>query len=873
MVKEARKRAQSRRSGGNVLDVETVDRRKWAAIVFFVLLVPITFLFSDQFLEPDRVIFNSDPLQASHMFRYHQINYMAEHGLSVPQWMPHQFAGMPFVEAFHSDIYYPPSLALKSLRIMVDDDLTVLDVARDLNLLLFLHIFFAGIFMYRAARQFKLTRIPSLLAGASYMLAGILVSWVAPGHDAKIFVAALFPALILYLERGFEEETFWLKLRHFSVAGLVLGFINLSPHAQMSYFSHWALTFYAAFRLIVIWMKQGSFTAAIKPGLLVTYAVIIGVGISAIQMVPGVLYTNEYSPRADTKKGWDWATSWSMHQEEAASLIIPEFSGTATQKPVGAYYWGRNAFKDNSEWLGTISFFIALFGLFYYRRRKIAWFLGGLGLFAVLYGLGGTTPFFRIMFLLVPKVDSMRGPSMIMFLGSFSVAMLAGMGLQAIIDSREDAKGKLSDRFNYVLFGFPAFLFVLAAGFSLAGRSLIDLYSWIFYSDASTQLVQQGVTKLDVGYMNLAAIQPGAWLAFFFCGLTALFIWMYRTGKVGSGILIALVALMIVDGVRFNNRFFGLVDQNRLDYLYAENAVTRYFQGQEGEFRVLNLGTPKDANLPVHGIDLAVGYHGNQLRWYDDLLGGPGLTTVPERHLIARGLLANPRFINLVGVRYMIDPTQGRYPADHFGLPTNSIGDIGGAKLLHNPNAFPRVFLVDRYRVVDGDTVVAVSNTDTTRMRHVVIETLHGDADLRRVVLLEESPGFGVVPGDSVMTDSAWIIDYQAEKVLVGVSASQDRILVMTDTWFPSWRATVDGQPARILRADGAFRAVNIPAGSKQVQFEYYSERYATGRWVTGLTIVYLFGIIGFSIFLSRGRALPIISDEEDADEEETDEE
>jgi len=865
----ARKRSPSRRPRA-VSD--SLENNRWLVpIVFALLALVMIFLFSE-FIFSDQMMYSSDPLQASMMFRIYQQHYMDANGGAIPQWMPHQFAGMPFVEAFHSDIFYPPSLAMKWGRILFDSSIEAIDVARDFGWMLILHIFFAGVFMYRAARQFKLNRIPSLLAGISYMSAGYLVSMVAPGHDGKIYVAALFPAMIFFLDRSFEKETLRDQIKYYSLTGLSIGLILLTPHPQMSYFSLWALSFYAAFKLIVLWVKQKSIVPTIRPGLFVVYAVAIGLMVSAIQMYPGVSYTSEYSPRADTKKGWGWATSWSMHEEEAVSLIIPEFSGTVTQKPVDSYYWGRNAFKDNSEWLGTVPFFVALLGLFYYRRRKIAWFLGGLGIFAVLYGLGGTTPFFRIMFMLVPKVESMRAPSMIMFLGSFSVAMLAGMGLQAVIDARDDtktAKAKLSRKFDYLLFGFPAFLFLLAAGFSLAGKSLLNLYCWIFYSNASTQLVQQGVSKLDVAYMNLGSIQSGAWLVFLFCGLTALFVWLYRTGKVGTGILIALLAIPVIDGVRFNSRFVGLVDQNRFDSQYAESGLTRFLQGQDEKFRVVNLGYPKNANMPVHGIDLAVGYHGNQLRWYDDLLGGPALTTVPEAQLLRRGLLANPRFVNLVGVKYMIDPTGGLYPPDHFGeQPTTPIGNLGNAKLLYNPNAFPRVFLVDRYRVIKGDTVVSVSGTDTTRIRNVVIETLHGDTDLRKVVLLEEAPDPGVVPADSVVTDSAWVIDYQAERVLVGVEALQDRILVMTDTWFPSWTATVDDQPARILRADAAFRAVHIPAGSKQVIFEYHSDRYSTGRLVTWLTAVYLLGIIVFSVLWNR-RQKPLVKPiEEEMDKE-----
>jgi hypothetical protein len=827
----AQQRHGSGRSRKSSLNWES--SRWFVPAVFVVLFLAMVFLFSD-FIFSDQMLYSSDILQASLMFRIYQTTYMASHGGAIPQWMPHQFGGMPFVEAFHSDIFYPPTLILKYLRVWLDSKIEPIDIARDVGWMLFLHIYLSGLFMYRAARQFKLARIPALVAGASYMFAGYLVSMVAPGHDGKIYVASLFPALMFFLDRSFDKERLFGQIKYFSLTGLTVGLILLTPHPQMSYFSLWALSIFAAFRLILIWVQKKSIVPAIVPGLFVVYAVVVGVALSAIQMYPGIPYTQEYSPRADTKKGWDWATSWSMHQEEAASLVVPEFSGTSSER-AETYYWGKNFFKDNSEWLGTVSLYLAIIGLFFYRHRREAWFFGGLALFAILYGLGGTTPFFRIVFTLVPKVNSMRAPAMIMFLASFSVALLAGMGAQTLLDAREEGKKALSRNFSYVLFGFPAFLFVLAAGFSLAGRGMLTLWCSLFYSQASTELVQKGVSKLDVAYMNLPSIQSGAWLAFFFIGIAALVVWLSRQGKGGSVLLLALVALPVVDGLRFDRRFVGAVPKSRFEAQYGETALTRYLSGQKEKFRVMNLVAPKDANLPVHGIDVTVGYHGNQLRWYDDLLGGPNLNQINR---------FNPRLLNLTGTKYLINPTSGAFPADHFGpMPLVQVAAYGNTKLLRNDNAFPRVYLADQYRVIPERGAM-------------VSEVLDGTIDLRKVVLLEEEPTIPIT-ADTLSIDSAWIIDYQPETVRIGVNASHNSLLVLTDTWFNSWQVTVDGNPVKCLRAYGAFRAVEIPAGSREVRFAFHSGRYAAGRMVTLLTAFFLLGIISVSVWRGNLPATP----------------
>jgi hypothetical protein len=166
------------------------------------------------------------------------------------------------------------------------------------------------------------------------------------------------------------------------------------------------------------------------------------------------------------------------------------------------------------------------------------------------------------------------------------------------------------------------------------------------------------------------------------------------------------------------------------------------------------------------------------------------------------------------------------------------MADNGQTKYMRNDNAFPRVFLVDRYRVFAD-------------RREIVREVIDGSSDMRRQVFLEGEPALEIVP-DSGSSDSAWVIDYQADSVLVGVEVAGNKILVMTDNYFDAWQVYVDGTPAELLRAYGTFRAVAIPGGSRQVQFKYHSERYSTARLVTRMTAAYLVLVIAVSMFLSR---------------------
>ncbi|MCP4705954.1 MAG: YfhO family protein, partial [candidate division Zixibacteria bacterium] len=262
------------------LNFDPDKSKQYIPIYILILLIGVVILFSD-FIFSDKMLKGSDTINAGIFFRHFYVEYFNNFG-SVPVWNPYIFGGMPFVDAFHGDTYYPLSV-LKFFG----------DFYRALGLNLVIHIFLAGIFMFFTAREFNLSKTAATVSGIAYAFAGYLVSLVAPGHDGKIFVTTLFPLTILFLERAFDRKPFL----NFTLLGLVIGVIILSPHPQLSYYALWAIALYGLFRLVNIFLQTKSVIKVITPGSLLIYSVVIGLLISAIQFYPGYVYTTEYSPR------------------------------------------------------------------------------------------------------------------------------------------------------------------------------------------------------------------------------------------------------------------------------------------------------------------------------------------------------------------------------------------------------------------------------------------------------------------------------------------------------------------------------------------------------------------------------------------------
>ncbi|HEX2897429.1 MAG TPA: hypothetical protein VHP63_05190, partial [candidate division Zixibacteria bacterium] len=602
--------------------------------------------------------------------------------------------------------------------------------------------------------------------------------------------------------------------------------IILSPQPETSYFTFWAVGSYALYKLIRVWRAKSSFKAIIKPGLLSAYAVILALLLAAIQFYPGFVYSTNFTSRISLNDRWKWASSWSMHEEELVSQIIPEFCGTSypplpplDKEPFQSSYWGENSFKDNSDAVGVLAIFLAFFWFFYHRRKE-TWFFALMAFLTFAYALGDTTPIFKLFYDFIPNVSLIRSPGKILFLFSFSIALLSGMGLQAIIDSKR-SRNIISNRaIRILLVAFPLLLFALALLFTFVGKEFLEFWTAAFSDIGTNKYIKQEMGKLALALQNLPNIQKGAWFAFSFTALASIIIWLYQSGRTGLAFVSFLFLLPMTDNLRFDKRFVHVVDQANY---FQPNELVDFFKKQAGEFRVLTLSqVTAKSYLPMFGIEVVQGYHSNQLIWYDDLLGGFNFK-----------YRRNPRFLNLVGAKYVIIPSFARIREDYFGkIPCGPAGFFGQDQVLQNDNAFKRVFLVNKYRVI----------LIHQQIPEIIVS---GEDDLSQVAYLEKLPPI-TIPPDSLGDDSAWFLSRALDSVVIGVNCSANRLLVLTENYYDAWHAYVDGKEAEILLAYGSFRAVAITAGAKEVKFVYKSKRYAAGKLITGTTSVYLLLVFGY---------------------------
>jgi len=783
---------------------------RYTLILFAVLFLAVIALFHT-FVFSDKMLYGSDTIQAGVLFRSFYVDYVHQHD-AVPVWNPYQFCGIPYIDGFHGDTFYPFS----TLKFFIS-------IYRALGWNLLLHVFFAGMTMFACARVFKRSLMASTLAAVSYMFASYLVSQVAPGHDGKMYATALFPLTIMFIELAFTR---W-SLFYFSLLGLTIGLVILTPHVQIAYYTLWACAFYFLLKLIFKYRETKAFPVILKPTGLFAMAVILGLGISAIQFYSGYIYVSKYSPRSDEKRGEEWAKSWSLGPEEAFSLVVPEFCGVNDNSENS--YWGRNPFKDNSEYCGVIPLLFAIVAVASLRNRT-TWFFAGLAIFALIYGLAGNTPFFYLFFNLIPNVKSTRAWSMIMFLFSFSTALLAAFGLDFIIEKSRKLKALEQRNYALALFVLPALVLLGALFFAAAPNAAINIYKGIFYSSIAPQkeMALQG---------HLSGISAGFWITSVFLIIAAGAAWFYSQKKSGVLILWLIIVVAFVDAYRFDLKFIKTFDQTTA---FGRMPIVDYFKSLPGKFRVFVPGRYLPTNyLPLYGIEEMTSYHGNQPRWIQNLYGGT------ETKNFGVNLI---NIMNVTNTKYFLVSPDMRVKDEQLQamgfVRKQQVQNLG---VFENPFADERAYLVHQWVVEPSE-----DNIDNV--------VLSRTFDTRHSVALLASPSMQPNP-DTLLaaSDRATIETYENDHIVIKTSSKADGILVLCDNWYPSWKGFVDGREVEVMRANAAFRGIALSAGDHTVEFKYISSQQKTGRLITfaGLLFVGVVTVAHFAGRRKKGETVP----------------
>jgi hypothetical protein len=462
---------------------------------------------------------------------------------------------------------------------------------------------------------------------------------------------------------------------------------------------------------------------------------------------------------------------------------------------------------------------LALAGLAFGRaqpapRRRMLWFWMGTLAVATRWALGGFTPFYRIVYAVVPGTEFFRAPSTMLFLVSFCIAVLAAFGT-------ERALGRRDDRLGYLLAWLAVGLVVALLATSGALTSL-----------ATTLAPEPRLDRVDASAGRLTL---GAWRSLVALGAVAAVLFAYWRGSLSARVAGWALAVIVVADLWSVERLYWRFSPPAAE-IYRTDPAIEYVKRSPQPGRVipwavelervtsrdpvLGWGDGKGTGLMIHRVRNVMGYHGNELGRYQLLTGADIDPSWVQRFL-------SPNLRRLTNARFWYT-NSAEPPLPEMrrvaGPATNAAGNI--VYLYEFAEDNPPAWVAP----------VAIKAPD----ENVLATVLDPRFDVSRAALFDTSatvpvqaspPSTLPPPSDVRVRVTRWepgLIDLTLDR-----PAADGSTLLVSENYYPGWQATVDGRPAPIGRAQFVLIGVGLPPGARTIQLRFRSPVYERGRAIT----------------------------------------
>jgi hypothetical protein len=433
-------------------------------------------------------------------------------------------------------------------------------------------------------------------------------------------------------------------------------------------------------------------------------------------------------------------------------------------------------FVERTGYVGILPLLFALYAVLQ-RRCRVVLFYTGVIIVCFPFILG--MPPLPSILAVLPVLHAINPMRLVLVVG-FGVAVLAGLGWDEFQRS-ENVRMKI-----WIVAGFWVVigLVLLGYGWAIAPR-------W--------HSLQAGCRSFLLSQSTLLA---GSLLA-----SGALFLrTISQRRNLATTVVLGWTA---VDLLAFARGFNPAIPHDRY---YPSTPAIDWLQQNIGHFRTLGDNMVLVPNVSeVFGLRDARGCDFTTVRRYEELIEGQ-----PGNFNFYKTAADLPKALPLLGVKYFLvlkplNPGPGQFEM-----------------------VYSKEITIFRYRPV-CERALAVYDY---RVDHDPVSVLNqvrsGTFDPQHTLLLEDAPADEKTapenpPPDGSTNTSVQILSDQADQVNIEADLPRPGFLLLLDTYFPGWVATVNGQPATIYRADYNFRAVQLPAGQSMVSFNYQPASFRIG--------------------------------------------
>ncbi|KAA3661290.1 MAG: hypothetical protein DWQ10_04845, partial [Calditrichaeota bacterium] len=710
------------------------------------------------------------------------------------------------------------------------------------------HFPIAGIGIYMFLRERKTTFIPAIVSGIAFMFAPPIIAVIASGQAMKIISITYLP-LVLWAATRFLRHQTWMN---FAFAAVVCGLQLQVGHVQIALFTWMMLFLYLLFFLYALIREKNLKRTGI---LFISFLglLLAAVCLGAVELFP--LY--EYLPHT-TRGGFtlltqhpefvhssfEQATQWSFSLKDFFTFFLPFLFGDTS----GSIYLGSLPAGAFPNYSGILVLLLALVALIFRRKELLIVWLGTSVFLAFLLSLGKNFSFFyKLFYNNVPFFNSLHHPVAALVIVYFGLAALAGLGLQYLIYTIKKLLQEKKDLSQiarkvaialYIVFGFACVLTILK-GVLL---NLVQNWNPDILLDANGLRLLRGQFEqfyADYWFMTM-------WI----CGGFLFFYYALKAKISRNGFALGILLIVIADLWHVDYKLNKTENPVDVKSLVENDPVLTQLKSDSTLFRVFPAGDYfNDTRLSAIGIQSLGGSHAARMQTFTEFIDRTGLATnyiqkfhpenddqeeadsftLQQQHEILAQHRMQQKLLSFLNVKYILSPQ----PLPEYGLTLETqthkfMGDRYVPLLLYkNQSVLPRAFLVGKYALADS------AETIPEKLTALLFEP-------DSTVLLEKKPQGNPQPDSSAVCE---IRSYTPNRIDIKTEAKHDQILVLSDSYYkPGWSAFVDGRATEILRANHAFRAVYLPAGTHEVVFSFHSMAFTAGFYLSLFSIPMLIG-------------------------------
>jgi hypothetical protein len=693
-----------------------------------------------------------------------------------PFWTPYAFAGWP-------QIADPQSLMFSPLHLL----LTAVSPApsfRAADAVAFAYLFIGGLGLIMLFRHHRWSLTGAVVAALMFGFGGVAASRIQ--HTGQIISLAYIPLALWLLTTALDRRS-W---RWGVAAGVVTGLLA-AGRDQVALLGLYLL----AGRVLWDWLtaeRPFSWVRAHAPALIAC-----GLAAALVAAVPLVMTELLAAQSNRPQIEFTSAGRGSLHPMHALTLVFSDLFGAADPH---VDYWGPPSFPWKAAF-GPVDLFLAqnmgqlyagiaapilIIGIGVLRgalwEKDTRFFTIALAL-AALYAVGWYTPAFRLMYDLFPGIALFRRPADAAFVFNLLLAICAGYLLHRWLS----AAAKLNRSI-------------------LIGGSIVAAVAGVLAIASAVRVATLGAAIIPIVSAMLRIV--GAALVMLLAGQRP------RLRLVGSAALVVLVAADLAWN-NAPNESAGLppatYDALRPETRNETVALLRSKLAEPGapdrrdRVELTGIAYHWPSLGVAQGFDSLFGQNPLRLRDFARATGVGDTVAVPEQRTFSP-LFPSYRstMADLLGLRWIatgvpveqIDRTLE--PGD-----LNLVARTADAYVYENPRALPRVMFVSNHQLANFDALLRDG---------------WPEIDPQVTMLLERPPA---MPNGEAGEGSARLLSYANTEIVTEVETTTAGFLVLNDIWHPWWRATVDGMPAEILKANVLFRAVRVPPGQHRVGFVF----------------------------------------------------